>query len=228
MDTIKNRVLKIENEIQKTAKACGRDFKDISLIGVSKKKSVDTIIKGVNAGIKILGENYIQESVEKIEKIGSIPCDWHFIGHLQSNKAKFAVKYFNLIHTVDTIKLAKEINKQAKKINKIQNILMQVNISEEKSKSGILAKDACAFAREIINFKNISLDGLMCIPEFSHDPEKSRQYFKALFNIKNKIENILKIKIKHLSMGMSYDFKIAIQEGATIVRIGTAIFGKRR
>ncbi|OQY01702.1 MAG: YggS family pyridoxal phosphate enzyme [Desulfobacteraceae bacterium 4572_130] len=228
MDAIKNRVLKIENEIQKTAKACGRDFRDISLIGVSKKKSVDTIIKGVNAGIKILGENYIQEAVEKIEKIGSIPCDWHFIGHLQSNKAKFAVKYFNLIHTVDTIKLAKEINKKAKKINKIQNILMQVNISEEKSKSGVLAKNSCSFAKEITNFKNISLNGLMCIPEFSYDPEKSRQYFKALFNIKNKIQNTLKIKIKHLSMGMSYDFKIAIQEGATIVRIGTAIFGERK
>ncbi|MCP3900945.1 MAG: YggS family pyridoxal phosphate-dependent enzyme, partial [Desulfobacteraceae bacterium] len=166
--------------------------------------------------------------------INNPDLSWHFIGHLQSNKAKFAVKYFDLIHSVDSLKLAKEINKQAKKINKIQDILIQVNISEEESKSGINEKEACMLANSISSLENINLIGIMGMPPFSQDPENSRKFFQNLKEIKDLIQdhlnrqNISSIKLDHLSMGMSQDYKVAIEEGSTMVRIGTKIFGQRQ
>lgn len=229
MADIKTRLALIQDEINRTALACSRDPETISLVGVSKKKRAQTVREGVDAGIKILGENYIQEAVDKIETLGSIPARWHFIGHLQSNKAKVAIRYFDLIHTVDTLKLAKEINKQAAKLNKIQEILIQVNISEESSKSGADASDAVSLATGIAHLENLLLKGLMCMPPFFDDPEQARPYFRALAEIKHKIEaeTIPGIRMEHLSMGMSGDFKVAVEEGATLVRIGTALFGER-
>ncbi|MEA1968034.1 MAG: YggS family pyridoxal phosphate-dependent enzyme [Thermodesulfobacteriota bacterium] len=229
MITIKERLLAIKNDIKKSAQGCNRNPEEIILIGVSKKKEAKTVIQGIDAGLETLGENYIQEAMDKIDTIGKKRASWHFIGHLQSNKAKFAVNYFDLIHTVDKLKLAKEINKQAEKINKTQAILMQINISEEDSKSGVSADDALVLAEEISKFNNLSLKGLMCMPPFFDNPEKARPYFKALAEIKATIEqaDIANISMEHLSMGMSYDFMVAIEEGATMVRIGTAVFGER-
>lgn len=229
MNDIKNRLLTIQDEIQNAAKASNRPPEEVLLVSVSKRKSAATVKEAVDAGVTILGENYIQEAIDKIETLGEIPAVWHFIGHLQSNKARFAVKHFDLIHTVDSLKLAKEIDKQAKKINKTQKILIQINISEEESKSGAGADDALALVKEISTLGNVSIRGLMGMPPFFGAPEKARPFFKALARIKSAIERekIPNVDMNHLSMGMSGDFRVAIEEGSTMVRIGTAIFGER-
>lgn len=259
MESIKERLRYIKEEIRAAALSCGRNPDGITLIAVSKKKSVELIQKGIGEGVTVLGENYIQEAVEKIDSIDSISSvdsagsvesvgsiasvdnagrvesfdsghvSWHFIGHLQSNKAKFAVKYFDFIHTVHSFKLAKEISRQAEKIGRVQKILMQINISEEESKSGASAPEAIELARDISQLEHVAVKGLMGMPPFFDDPEQARPYFKALVQIKTAIEkeNISGISMEHLSMGMSNDFRVAIEEGSTMVRIGTAIFGSR-
>lgn len=253
---IKKRLKEINDQIRQAALGCGRDPEEITLIAVSKKKSVEAIIQAINDGVKTLGENYIQEAVDKIDLIAkqttSLKIDealkpdnakkqdsvikkkkgdvaWHFIGHLQSNKAKVAVKYFDLIHTVDTLKLAQEINRHAEKAEKIQNILIQVNISQEETKSGTTAAEAIELAEAVSHLKNISLRGVMGMPPFFDDPERARPYLRKLTQVRDAIkrENISGIYMDHLSMGMSDDFRVAIEEGSTMVRIGTAIFGSR-
>ncbi|WP_299980627.1 YggS family pyridoxal phosphate-dependent enzyme [Desulfobacula sp.] len=229
MPTIKDNFDRINKQIMDTAMSCGRKPDTIQLIAVSKRKSIETIMEGIQAGAKHFGENYIQEAIEKIDIIGKDGICWHFIGHLQSNKAKFAVKYFEYIHTVDTLKLAKAIDKQAKKIDKIQKILVQVNIGKEETKSGTRIEETLELVKQISTFENSSLQGLMCMPPYFSEPEKARIYFKQLGLIKEKIialklENAV---MEHLSMGMSNDFKVAIEEGSTMVRVGTSIFGRR-
>ncbi len=229
MPDIKTRFLAVKNEISEIAGKCGRNPDDIMLVAVSKRHNCELIEAGIDAGIENLGENYVKEAVEKIETIGNKPVSWHFIGHLQSNKAKQAVKYFDWIHSVDSVKLAREIDKYAGKINKIQNILIQINISDEKTKSGAAEEDALSLAEQIGKLSNINLQGLMGMPPFYDDPEKARPYFAKLASIRKTInkENTSGLNLTHLSMGMSGDFKIAIEEGSTMVRIGTAIFGPR-
>lgn len=219
----------IHEEIREAAESCGRNPGDIQLIGVSKKKSADLVRQAIHAGAGHLGENYIQEAMAKIDDIGRDRACWHFIGHLQSNKAKFAVRYFDLIHTVDTLKLAKEIDKQARKIDKRQQILLQVNIAMEETKSGATAKDTVALARAVTEFEHLDLQGLMCMPPFFDDPEDARPYFRQLQGIREGIirAGVAPSAMAQMSMGMSNDFKVAIQEGATLVRVGTAIFGSR-
>ncbi len=229
MESIRKNYEGVKAQVAQAAKDCGRDEESIMLIGVSKRKSVDIVTRGLEAGAQNLGENYIQEAVEKIDTIGRNRACWHFIGHLQSNKARFAVKYFDFIHTVDKVKLAREIDKQAKKAGKVQKILLQVNIGDETTKSGARAEDTVGLARDISQFENVSVKGLMCMPPFFADPEQARPYFKQLVRIREKIQeqDIPGISMDHLSMGMSNDFKVAIEEGSTMVRVGTAIFGSR-
>lgn len=229
MTNIKENLDEINRQILETAKACNRSSDAVKLIAVSKRKSVEKIKDAIEAGAGHFGENYIQEAVEKIDIIANKSITWHFIGHLQSNKAKFAVKYFDYIHTVDKLKLAKEINKQAKKINKIQKILLQINIGEELTKSGARIENAIDLVKQIHGFENLSIEGLMCMPPFFDDPEKARSYFRQLVQIKKKImdESFDSVSMGHLSMGMSSDFKVAIEEGSTMVRVGTSIFGSR-
>jgi len=227
MTPIKENIETIRKQITRTALACGRDPETITLIGVSKRKRADTVSKAMAAGIIHLGENYIQEAMDKIDILGKDGACWHFIGHLQSNKARFAVQYFDYIHTVDTIKLAREIDKQAAKIGKIQKIFLQINIAQEGTKSGAGEQEAITLARELALFENLSLEGLMCMPPFFDDPEDARIYFKKLGLIQRQIQKMGVETLVHLSMGMSNDFHVAIEEGATMVRVGTAIFGSR-
>lgn len=226
---MKDRIIKIRNKIEQIALSCGRDPLNVNLVAVTKTVSADTIKAAIDAGVFIFGENYIQEAMNKIDDIADTRLSWHFIGHLQSNKAKYVVRYFDLIHSVDTLKLAKEINRQAKKLDKIQNILVQVNIAMEATKSGVASKDTISLIREISTLKNLSVKGLMTMPPFFNQPEKVRPYFKHLAQLKKQIqtESIENIEMKELSMGMTGDFEVAIEEGATFVRIGTAIFGDR-
>lgn len=229
MLSIKDNLIKINKSIKEAADRSNRDHEDIQLIAVSKRKSETLILDAIHAGAEFFGENYIQEAMGKIDSIGKEKACWHFIGHLQSNKAKYAVKYFDFIHTVDSIKLAKEINKHAQKINKTQNILIQINISDELTKSGTTIDNVFEIVDALNPLENISLQGLMCMPPFFDDPEYTRPYFKELAELQQTInqKKIYHSELNHLSMGMSNDFEVAIEEGATMVRVGTSIFGAR-
>jgi len=226
---LKSRLKCIHDRIQAAALSCGRDIKSITLIAVSKTITTELIREAIENGQTIFGESYIQEAERKITEISDNRVSWHFIGHLQSNKAKYAVRLFDMIHSVDSIKLADELNRQAKKINKIQNILLQVNTGMEISKSGIPPIEALDFTKRVSCFSNLKIKGLMTMPPFYDEPEKVTPHFKELRKISERIndENLPNVEMKELSMGMSGDFEVAIKEGATLIRIGTAMFGAR-
>jgi pyridoxal phosphate enzyme (YggS family) len=226
---IKQQVEKIKERIRLAAQACGRNPETVRLVAVSKTVPADRVREAVASGVLLLGENYIQEAQDKISRLSDCAVSWHFIGHLQTNKAKYAVKLFDLIHTVDSFKLAAELDKQARKIAKIQDILIQVNIGEEASKSGASADEVQKLVKDISQLENLSVKGLMTIPPFYDEPEKVRPYFTATRELRDRIKAaaIANIAMDELSMGMTGDFEAAIEEGATLVRIGTAIFGER-
>ena len=228
MDIEKN-LKAVKDRINAAAEACGRDPHSIRLVSVSKTKSVEEVRSAIDAGVNLLGENYIQEAREKIAALSAHPVSWHFIGHLQTNKAKYAVKIFDLIHSVDSLKLARELDKQAKKANKIQDILIQVNIGNDPAKSGTAAADTLRLIKDIFHLENISIKGLMTMPPFFDDPERTRPYFIALAKLRDQVQSqsIPNVAMDDLSMGMTGDFEVAIACGATLVRIGTAIFGRR-
>lgn len=230
MTELQTRLENVLNRIKKAANARGRDPEIIRLVAVSKTIPADMVKEAIEAGVKILGENYIQETRKKFDALSSYPVSWHFIGHLQTNKAKYAVRLFDLIHSVDSLKLAHELNKQAKKINKIQEILIQVNISMESTKAGVYEQDALSLIKDISHLENLCVKGLMTMPPFFNEPEKVRPYFSALRKLRDQIkkESIPNIAMDELSMGMTGDFEAAIDEGASLVRIGTAIFGERK
>lgn len=223
------RLQHIKNRIEKTARACGRNPETICLVAVSKTIPADRVKEAIEAGVTDLGENYVQEARNKFNTLVAYPVSWHFIGHLQSNKAKYAVRLFDLIHSVDTIKLARELNKQSEKVNKIQDVLIQVNVSEENSKSGVYIKDIYGLLKEIGLLKNLSIKGLMTMPPFFNAPEKVRPYFSGLRHLRDQmVGDLPNVRLDELSMGMTGDFEVAIEEGATLIRVGTAIFGKRQ
>ena len=227
---MKNRLERVKERIKKTAIACKRPVASIRLVAVSKTVSAEVVKKAIEAGVTDLGENYIQEAREKVNALATYPVTWHFIGHLQSNKAKYAVRLFDLIHSVDSLRLAKELDKYAKKNDKIQPILIQVNVAREDTKSGVYLEDTVQLLRDVSRLENISVKGLMTMPPYFNAPEKVRPIFAALREFRDQIkkEAIPNISMDELSMGMTGDFEAAIEEGATMVRIGTAIFGDRR
>jgi pyridoxal phosphate enzyme (YggS family) len=226
---LKKRLDNVKDRINKTALKCGRDPESIHLVAVSKTIPANRVREAIMAGVTTLGENYVQEARNKFNVLGTFPVSWHFIGHLQSNKAKYAVRLFDLIHSVDSLKLARELNQQAKKVNKIQDVLIQINISKEPSKSGSDIENAANLIKDIVLFENLTVKGFMAMPPFFNNPEKARPYFTALRNLRDQIQKDFPgVDLNELSMGMTGDFEVAIEEGATFVRIGTAIFGERR
>ena len=227
---MKSRIEQVKKRIKDTAEACKRPMASIRLVAVSKTMPAEVVRDAIGTGISDLGENYIQEAKEKINALAAYPVTWHFIGHLQSNKAKYAVRLFDLIHSVDSLKLAQELNKYAQKNDKIQAILIQVNVAKEVSKSGVYIEDTVQLLKEVCRLENIAVKGLMTMPPYFNAPEKVRPFFTALRELRDqiKMEAIPNISMDELSMGMTGDFEAAIEEGATIVRIGTAIFGDRR
>jgi hypothetical protein len=218
----------VTSRIASAAKRAGRDPSSVRLIVVTKTVDVESIRHAVAAGALALGENRVQEAKEKIEKLGNI-ARWHLIGRLQTNKAKYAVKLFDLIHSVDDLELAKELDKQAAKAGKVQDVLIEVSIAGEAAKAGVAMQDVTTLVREAAKLKNISIKGLMTMPPFSENPENSRPFFRKLRDLAETMikEDIPSVSMKELSMGMSGDFEVAIEEGATMVRVGTAIFGER-
>ncbi len=226
MSTIRENLLRVMERIEKAAQRAGRDPGGIKLVAVSKTVESARIKEAIDAGVTLLGENYVQEAQKKIEEIGQAVA-WHFIGHLQSNKAKYAVRLFDMIHSLDGFSLAEELNRKAAQADRIVRVLIEVKLSEEITKFGTEEEGVLSLARSISDLDHLALEGLMTMPPFFDSPELSRPYFIRLRNLKERIARE-GIQIKELSMGMSSDFEVAIEEGATYVRVGTAIFGPRR
>ena len=226
MSTIRDNLSRVRERIERAAQRAGRDPKGINLVAVSKTVEVARIKEAIEAGVLILGENYIQEAQKKIEAIGK-PVSWHFIGHLQSNKARYAVRLFDVVHSTDSIPLAEELNRRAEQEERVIRVMIEVNLSREATKFGTDEERMFSLAKRIQDLKHLSLEGLMTMPPYFDSPEMSRPYYVALRELK---ERMIKegVPMKELSMGMSNDFEIAIEEGATYVRIGTAIFGPRK
>lgn len=220
---IKNNLAEIRARIAEAAAKAGRNAEDVRLVAVSKTVSLERVRQGIEAGLTLLGENYIQEATGKIEVLKDA-AEWHFIGHLQSNKAKFAVQLFDMVHSVDSLKLARSLGQKALAAERTLPVLVQVNISGEASKSGVEADDAERLIEQVAAVEGLAVKGLMTMPPFFDQPENARPFFASLRKLKEKIGPPL----SELSMGMSGDFEVAIEEGATLVRIGTAIFGERK
>ena len=197
-------------------------------MAVSKTVPVERIREAQDAGITLFGENYVQEAREKIPVIGR-NVEWHMIGHLQTNKVKYVVNLFDWIHSVDRLELAQELDKRARQHSRKLNVLIEVNVGGEASKSGVDTSNALERVRQVSALPNVSVRGLMTMPPYSDDPEHSRPYFKALRALRDEIAQaaIAGVSMDELSMGMTDDFEIAIDEGATILRVGRAIFGAR-
>jgi hypothetical protein len=237
MASIKENLLGVMERIEKAARKVGRDPNEIKLVAVSKTVEAARIKEAIEAGVSILGENYVQEAQKKIEEVGRPACterfgegrpvSWHFIGHLQSNKVKYAIRLFDMVHSLDSIPLAEELNRRAEQADRVIRVMIEVNLSKEATKFGTDEEVVVNLAKRIQNLKHLFLEGLMTMPPYFDSPEMSRPYYIALRALK---ERMVKegVPMKELSMGMSNDFEIAIEEGATYVRVGTAIFGSRK
>ena len=218
----------VEKRIEEACKRCNRDPKEVTLIAVSKTKPVEMLQEVYDAGARNFGENKVQEIMDKYDHL---PQDihWHMIGHLQRNKVKYIVDKVQMIHSVDSLRLAETIDKEAKKKNVTVPILIEVNVAEEDSKFGLSLEEVTALAEEISKLSNIRVCGLMTVAPFVEDPEENREVFRSLKKLSVDIaaKNINNVTMSVLSMGMTNDFEVAVEEGATMVRVGTAIFGAR-
>jgi len=227
VETIKNNLEIINEKIKKAALKANRSPEEIKLVAVTKTATTEQIKEAINAGVKIIGENKVQEAKEKYQ-ILTADTEWHLVGHLQTNKVKYAIEIFDCIQTVDSIKLAKEIDKRSLQFGKTTNVLVEVNVSGEETKYGIKPEEVEPFLKEISEFSRIRVRGLMTIaPIIEEDKEEVRPYFRKLRELSKEIKskNIKNLKMDYLSMGMTDDFEVAIEEGANMVRIGRGIFG---
>lgn len=227
-DLVVDNYRSIKEQVIQTAIHAGRNPDEITLIAVSKTKPLSDIEELIAIGVEDFGENKVQELCDKYENV-SKPVRFHQIGHLQTNKVKYVVDKAYMIHSLDSIKLANEIQKEAKKKNVTAQVLIEVNVAQEDSKFGLKVEEVIPFLEEIKNLDHIHVNGLMTIAPFVENPEENRKYFRALKQLSLDIicKNIDNIDMNVLSMGMTNDYKVAIEEGATMVRVGTAIFGHR-
>lgn len=200
----------------------------VEVVGAAKTRTPEEILEGLEAGLRIIGQNYVQEAEKAIEVVGT-RAKWHMIGHLQSNKAKKAVKIFDMIETVDSFKLAKAIDNACKKIDKVMSVLIEINSGEEPQKAGVVPADAVPLVKDVAELTHIRILGLMTMGPFAGDPEDARPYFQKTKRLFEEIKglNLPGVEMKLLSMGMSNSYKVALEEGANLVRIGTKIFGER-
>ena len=215
--------------IERAAQKAGRSGNSVRLVAVSKTIGVEHIRQAVSAGAMALGENKVQEASSKRPLLNELPVEWHLIGSLQRNKANRAAEIFDWIESLDDLELAARLDRACERLNKRMPILIQVNVGREASKSGIAEEETAEFAGRVSAFNHLEVCGLMAIPPYTEDPEESRPHFIRLREIAERIESqrLPGISMKELSMGMSHDFAVAIEEGATFVRVGTAIFGPR-
>jgi hypothetical protein len=222
---IADNLKSVRQRIARSCEKTGRSPEDVTLVCVTKEAEVSRVEDVLKTGTRNLGENRVQELAAKYKAIGN-RASWHFVGHLQTNKAKDAVKIASLIHSVDSIRIAREIDKEAEKIGKVQNVLIQVNVSGEKTKFGLAPDDIADLIKKSAACNNINIRGLMTIAPETADPEDARPYFRKLRELTKRINDVrcAAHDMRILSMGMSNDFEVAIEEGSTMVRIGRAIF----
>jgi PLP dependent protein len=230
MNTIVQNIQSIRDRIVRAAASCNRSPDSVELLAISKTFPCELISQAVEAGLCQFGENRVQEAEGKIPYFSGTPkLQWHLVGHLQTNKARRAVELFDVIHALDSAKLAVRLNQASVELGKVVSVLLQVDLGGEETKFGAPLNEVHAILDAVEGCRGICLDGLMTIPPFLEDPEAVRPYFKSLRELKDALEAQRPgcLGKQHLSMGMSHDFEVAIQEGATIVRVGTAIFGTR-
>ena len=238
-EALRERLAEVRGRVAEAARRAGRKAEEVTLLAVSKTHPAEAVAAAYALRQVDFGENYVQEVLAKQEALADLPLRWHFIGHLQSNKARFMTGRFSLIHTVDSIKLAQNLHKYLGQVApegsdggasapaREQEILIQVNIGAEEQKSGVAATGLFNLAEGILALPGLRLTGLMCIPPLSLGPEETRPYFARLRELGDELKRETGLKLPHLSMGMSQDFEVAIAEGASIVRVGTDIFGHR-
>ncbi|MBI5378974.1 MAG: YggS family pyridoxal phosphate-dependent enzyme [Nitrospirae bacterium] len=224
METLDDRLRRVRQGIAQAADRAGRDPGSVTLVAVTKTVPVERIREAASLGHTVFGENRVQEARRKIPLLPGLT--WHLVGHLQRNKAKYAVELFDLIHSVDGLPLAQEIDRQAGMRGKRQRVLLEVNLGGEAAKTGLSWEAALPLLHELEGYEHLSVEGFMCIPPYTEDPEGARPFFKALRALGEEAASAVGRPMA-LSMGMSHDFVVAIEEGASIVRIGTAIFGER-
>lgn len=225
---LREQLKEVEGRIQAACTRAGRKREEVTLIAVSKTKPVEVLREAYGLGVRVFGENKVQELTEKYD---ALPLDihWHMIGHLQTNKVKYIIDKAELIHSVDSLRLAEAIEKEAAKRELTARILVEVNVAEEESKFGIRVDEALPFIEKVAGYPHIHVCGLMTIAPFVENPEENRLIFKNLHKLSVDIagKNIDNVNVNILSMGMTNDYEVAIEEGATIVRVGTGIFGAR-
>jgi pyridoxal phosphate enzyme (YggS family) len=214
--------------ISDAAEKCGRKAEDIKLLGASKSQSIDAIQEAIAAGVKLIGENYVQEAKNKKDRIAA-SVEWHMIGRLQRNKAKAAIELFDIIESLDNLALARELDKEAGKRGRKVRVFIEVNVGNEESKSGIAKNQVVSLVEEVASLSNMRVEGLMTVPPFRENLEEARPYFRELSELRERLNELRlpNVDLRELSMGMTHDYTVAIEEGATIVRIGTALFGPR-
>jgi PLP dependent protein len=220
---------KIINRIGDAASKAGRKPEEIKLLAAAKSQTVGSIQAAIAAGVRLIGENYVQEAEDK-RKIISEPAEWHMIGHLQSNKVKVALNIFDLIQSLDGLALALELDKEGKKKDKTVRTMIEVNLGDEASKSGVGQDKVAELLKRVGDLSYVRVEGLMAVPPFKENPDEVRPYFRALKDLQLELQclRISNVSLNQLSMGMTHDYPIAVEEGATIVRIGTALFGPRK
>lgn len=226
---VKENLHQIQGHIEAAAKRAGRDPKEVKLVAVTKGVEPARIREALAAGVTDFGENRVQEALPKIHSLGK-GVKWHFVGHLQTNKVKQVIGFFELVHSVDSLRLAQEISRWAERLGICQPVLVQVNLSKEETKTGLAPEAVKLAIQEMAGLPGIAIQGLMTIPPLSSDPETSRSYFRRLRVLASEVSRwgFSGVTMGELSMGMSGDFEVAVEEGATWIRIGTAIFGPRR
>lgn len=226
--SIRENVQFVRNKIAEACRRSGRESEEIELVAITKTVDVEQINEAIEAGIRVVGENRVQEAWRKYQEVGE-KAHWHMVGHLQTNKVKRVLQFADMIHSVDSVYLAREIQTQAKKLDRTIEILIQVNTSGEESKYGLEPEATIDAIEEVSTLPNLKIKGLMTIGAFLPNPEDVRPCFKLLNDLKDRVNErgITSVEIGTLSMGMTNDYEIAIEEGSTMVRVGTAIFGER-
>ncbi|MGZ8496784.1 MAG: YggS family pyridoxal phosphate-dependent enzyme [Candidatus Binatia bacterium] len=219
----------IVERIAVAAAKVGRDAREVRLLAASKSQPVDSIRAALAAGVALVGENYVQEAEEKKNLLAEAKVEWHMIGHLQRNKAKLAVELFDVVESLDNLVLARELDKEAAKRSKIVRALIEVNLAGEESKAGVAKAEVAGLLEKIAGLAHVSVQGLMTVPPFRENLEEVRPYFRELRELRDSLNslNLPNVRLNELSMGMTHDFTVAIEEGASIVRVGTALFGPR-
>jgi PLP dependent protein len=225
---ISDNLRRLRQDIDEVTRASGRAPESVRLLAVSKTFSASAVDSAAEAGQLLFGENRVQEAENKIPEVKAAGLEWHLIGHLQSNKVKRAIEIFDVIQTVDSERLARRINQLAEEIRKVIPVFVQVNIGDESQKSGVAEQDLVPLVKTVDSFAQLLLVGFMAIPPYHEDSEASRPYFRRLCRLQEETNRWRTTPLRELSMGMSHDYRVAIEEGATLLRVGSAVFGERK